>query len=98
MEAFLDRMARSLAAIVNILDPDVMHLGRVIEYWSSLYRAPFAYLLLYISCRNANSIVKNRHGDSSGVRGAARLWDLHTFRAASERLLPRLSAACHQHH
>jgi fructokinase len=75
MEDFLDRFARSIAHLVNILDPDVIVLGGGLSNIEMLYRElpgrvePYAF-----SPEGATRIVKNMHGDSSGVRGAAWLW------------------------
>ena len=69
---FTDRFARSLASVVNILDPDVIVLGGGLSNIPSLYRDLPALVALYaFSIEGEPRIVKNRHGDSSGVRGAA---------------------------
>lgn len=78
MEAFLDRMARSLAGIVNVLDPDVIVIGGGLSNIDLLYTELPSRILPYtFHAETPTPIVKNRHGDSSGVRGAARLWGLH---------------------
>lgn len=80
MEAFLDRMARSLAGIVNVLDPDVIVLGGGLSNIFTLYTELPSRILPYTFHAEAPTpVVKNHHGDSSGVRGAAWLWGEHEF-------------------
>jgi fructokinase len=70
-----DRMARALASIINVIDPDVIVLGGGLSNIDQLYAAAQERLALYVfSDLVRNRIVKNVHGDSSGVRGAAWLW------------------------
>lgn len=70
-----DRMARSLAHIINILDPDVIVLGGGMSNISRLYRnVPLLWTRYVFSDRVETRLVPPRHGDSSGVRGAALLW------------------------
>jgi len=70
-----DRMARSLATVINVLDPDRIVLGGGLSNLSRLYPNVFARLPAYVfSDRIATAIVPPRYGDSSGARGAARLW------------------------
>jgi fructokinase len=72
MSRFTGRFARALASIVNILDPDVIVLGGGLSNIQSLYRDLPPLVERY--CFNAEAptrIVPNKHGDSSGVRGAA---------------------------
>ena len=70
-----ERLARSLAAVTNLLDPDVIVLGGGLSNLPHLYTelpklmAPFVF-----SDSFTTRIVQNKHGDSSGVRGAAWLW------------------------
>jgi fructokinase len=72
MERFTDRFARSLASVVNILDPDVIVLGGGLSNIESLYRDLPPLVARYaFTIESEPKIVKNRHGDSSGVRGAA---------------------------
>jgi len=75
LERYHDRLARALAQVVNILDPDVVVLGGGLSNLPSLYRAVPERLPAYVfSDRVDTRIVPPRHGDSSGVRGAAWLW------------------------
>ncbi len=70
-----DRLARGLAQIVNILDPDAIVLGGGLSNMPHLYTDVLPALKRYVfSDMIGTPILKNRHGDSSGVRGAAWLW------------------------
>jgi fructokinase len=70
-----DRLARGLAMVINILDPDVIVLGGGLSNIEALYPETAARLPLYVfSDVVKNRLVHNAHGDSSGVRGAAWLW------------------------
>ncbi len=70
-----DRLARGLAVVVNILDPDVVVLGGGLSNMRHLYAKVPKLLRRYVFSDTVETlIVPNRHGDSSGVRGAARLW------------------------
>jgi fructokinase len=70
-----DRMARALAHVVNILDPDVIVLGGGLSNLARLYEAvPKLWGPWVFSDRVDTPLVPPRHGDSSGVRGAAWLW------------------------
>ena len=69
---FEDRLGRSLAVIVNLLDPDVIVLGGGVSNISRLYKNVPALIKPHIfGDRFRTKIVQNMHGDSSGVRGAA---------------------------
>jgi fructokinase len=69
------RLAKSLATVVNILDPDVIVLGGGMSNIDGLDARVHALLAGYVfSDARATRIVRNVHGDSSGVRGAAWLW------------------------
>lgn len=70
-----DRLARGLAAVINLLDPGAIVLGGGMSNLSGLAGAVMALLPRYVfSDAVLTSVVLNRHGDSSGVRGAAWLW------------------------
>ncbi|MEO7054806.1 MAG: ROK family protein [Rhizomicrobium sp.] len=74
---WMERLGRALASVVNILDPDVIVLGGGLSNIETLYRELPALVERHAFTPEAPPrIVKNRHGDSSGVRGAAWLWDL----------------------
>lgn len=70
-----DRLARSLATVINLLDPDVIVLGGGLSNLDRLYRSvPGLWGRWVFSDRVDTRLVPPRHGDSSGVRGAAWLW------------------------
>jgi fructokinase len=69
------RLARALAQVINILDPDVIVLGGGMSNIDRLYESvPGLWGAHVFSDHVATRLVKHRHGDSSGVRGAAWLW------------------------
>lgn len=75
MVRLTDRLARGLASVTNILDPDVIVLGGGLSNVARLYdQLPPLVEKYAFTLGAAPKIVKNRHGDSSGVRGAAWLW------------------------
>lgn len=70
-----DRLARALAAVINLLDPEVIVLGGGLSNLRRLYHnLPTLISRHVFSDGLATRIVPPRFGDSSGVRGAARLW------------------------
>jgi fructokinase len=70
-----DRMARALASVINVLDPDVIVLGGGLSNIDRLYEAvPRLWLPYVFSDQVATRLARAAHGDSSGVRGAAWLW------------------------
>ncbi len=70
------RLARGLAQVINILDPDVIVLGGGLSNIERLYRnVPLLLGPHVFSDRVDTRLARNVHGDSSGVRGAAWLWD-----------------------
>jgi fructokinase len=72
-----DRLTRSLAQMVNILDPDIIVLGGGVSKVPRLYKDVPNRLKEYVFGREADTpIVAAKHGDASGVRGAAWLWPL----------------------
>jgi fructokinase len=72
---YQDRLARSLASIINVLDPDAIVLGGGLSNLTFLYPALPALLKSYTFSADAGTpIVRAMYGDSSGVRGAAWLW------------------------
>jgi fructokinase len=71
-----ERLARSLASVINVLDPDVIVLGGGMSNVERLYtEVPRLWSKHVFSDHVATRLVRNAHGDSSGVRGAAWLWD-----------------------
>ena len=76
LRRYEDRMARSLAHVINILDPDVIVLGGGMGNIARLYKnVPNLWGQYVFSDRVDTQLVKPKFGDSSGVRGAAWLWD-----------------------
>lgn len=72
-----DRMARALASLINVVDPDVIVLGGGLANVARLYdRVPRLWAPFVFSDRCDTPLVPPVHGPTSGVRGAARLWDL----------------------
>jgi len=70
-----ERMARALASVMNVLDPDVIVLGGGLSNIDRLYeRVPPLWSPYVFSDQVATRLVRATHGDSSGVRGAAWLW------------------------
>lgn len=75
LERYCDRLARSLSYVINILDPDTIVLGGGMSNVDYLYkRVPELWGEYIYSDHIATELVPPRHGDSSGVRGAAWLW------------------------
>ncbi|HTC84247.1 MAG TPA: ROK family protein [Rhizomicrobium sp.] len=71
----IDRFARAMATLVNILDPDVIVMGGGLSNIDRLYDELPPLVEKYgFNLGGPPRIVKNMHGDSSGVRGAAWLW------------------------
>lgn len=76
LDLLADRIARALAVVIDILDPDVIVFGGGVSNIDSLYPSIRGKLIAHVfSDYIGAKIVKNRHGDSSGVRGAAWLFD-----------------------
>lgn len=75
LERHADRLARGLAVVMNVLDPDVIVLGGGLSNMAHLYDRVPALMQGYVfSDVAATPVVRNVHGDSGGVRGAAWLW------------------------
>jgi fructokinase len=69
------RLARALAGVINLLDPDVIVLGGGVSNVDRLYaNLPRLWREHVFSDHVATRLAKHVHGDSSGVRGAAWLW------------------------
>ena len=72
---YANRLARALAHVINLLDPDVIVLGGGMSNVDELYDWVPRQLPAYVFGGEAETpIVRSQHGDSSGVRGAAWLW------------------------
>lgn len=75
IQIYKDRLARSLAAVINVLDPDIVVLGGGLSNIAELYSDLPAMVGQYaFSDLIDTPVVPPLHGDSSGVRGAAWLW------------------------
>jgi predicted NBD/HSP70 family sugar kinase len=76
LSRYEERLARALASVVNMLDPDVIVLGGGVSNIERLYaNVPRLWTRWIFSDVVRNRLVPNYHGDSSGVRGAALLWE-----------------------
>jgi fructokinase len=76
MDRYIQRFARALAGVIIMLDPDVIVLGGGMSNIERLYtEVPRRWTRYVFSDQVATRLVRNVHGDSSGVRGAAWLWD-----------------------
>jgi fructokinase len=75
MDRYEERLARALAGVINILDPDIIVLGGGISKLQRLYaNVPVLWQPYVFSDHVATRLVPPMHGDASGVRGAAWLW------------------------
>jgi len=75
LDRYEERLARALAAVINLLDPEVIVLGGGMSNAARLYRnVPARWGRHVYSDTVVTRLVKAAHGDASGVRGAARLW------------------------
>ncbi len=78
-DRYVERMARALAGVINVFDPHAIVLGGGMSNIDELYdRVPGAWQAHIFSDHVATPLLPNRHGDSSGVRGAAWLWPLQS--------------------
>jgi fructokinase len=77
LDRFEDRLARGLAQVINLLDPDVIVMGGGASQIPRLYQNVPTRLREYVFGREADTpLLPAKHGDASGVRGAAWLWPL----------------------
>lgn len=75
LDRYIERLAKSLAQVINTIDPDVFVLGGGMSKVSSLYqKVPQRWDKYIFSDYSSTKLVPALHGDSSGVRGAAFLW------------------------
>jgi fructokinase len=76
LQRYCERLARALAGVINVLDPDVIVLGGGMSEVGRLYtEVPRLWSRYVFSDHVATRLARNAHGASSGVRGAAWLWD-----------------------
>ena len=79
-ELYEDRFARLIAVMIGIVDPDAIIIGGGMSNVARLYDNIPKLLPKYtFSDKVRNKVLRNTHGDSSGVRGAAWLWDTDKF-------------------
>ena len=79
---YVDRLARGLASVINVLDPEVVVLGGGMSNLPALPEDVQAALTPHVfTDQVATRVVRNKHGDSSGVRGAAWLWPVDDHQA-----------------
>jgi fructokinase len=72
-----DRLARGLASVIDVVDPEAIVLGGGLSQIGRLYEQVPGLLPRYVFSDTVTTpVLAPRHGDSSGVRGAARLWSL----------------------
>jgi fructokinase len=77
LDRYEDRMARALAGVINIVDPDVIVLGGGMSNIARLYAGvPRRWTQYVFSDRVDTRLVPPAHGDASGARGAAWLWSV----------------------
>lgn len=77
LDRYAERLARALAHVINIIDPDAIVLGGGLSAITSLYEAvPRLWGPYVFSDTVVTKLLPPKHGDSSGVRGAAWLWPL----------------------
>jgi fructokinase len=76
VDRYCDQLARGLASVINLIDPHVIVLGGGLSNTAALYSQVMPLLSRYVFSDQVNTrLVQARHGDSSGVRGAAWLWN-----------------------
>lgn len=75
LASYVDRLARGLSVVINVVDPDVIVLGGGLSWIDALYGGVAKALPSYVfSDAVATRVERAVHGDASGVRGAAWLW------------------------
>jgi fructokinase len=76
LDAWTRRLAKSLATVINVLDPDTIVVGGGLSRIESIYRdVPRLWGAWVFSDVVRTRFVASKYGDASGVRGAARLWE-----------------------
>ena len=79
LERYEQRLARAIASVINVVDPDVIVLGGGLSNLRRLYeRVPQLWTAHVFSDRVDTKLVPAKYGDASGVRGAAWLWERGT--------------------
>lgn len=76
LATYCDQLARGLASVINLIDPHVIVLGGGMSNCTALYSQVAPLLPRYVFSDQLNTrLLQAKHGDSSGVRGAAWLWN-----------------------
>jgi fructokinase len=76
LDRYVDRLARAMASLINLVDPNVIVAGGGLAQIATLYHlVPSRWGSYMTGSRGGTRFVVNKHGDASGVRGAAHLWD-----------------------
>lgn len=76
LNRYCDQLARGLASVINLIDPHVIVLGGGLSNTAELYQQVVTLLPRYVFSDQVNTrLLPAKHGDSSGVRGAAWLWN-----------------------
>lgn len=84
LDRYEDRLARALAAVINVLDPDVIVVGGGVSNIARLYdNVPRLWRQFVFSDRVDTKLRRAAHGDASGVRGAAWLWPEPSWQSGS---------------
>jgi fructokinase len=82
LDVYSDRLARALAGVINLIDPRVIVLGGGVSNNGRIFRmVPSMWEHYTVAKELRTTLVRARHGDASGVRGAARLWPADAARA-----------------
>ena len=102
LQRYESRLARALAAVINLVDPDVIVLGGGLSQIDRLYTSVPALWAQHVFSAGATAalrtrLVKSAHGDASGVRGAAWLWGVPQRRATESAPKAPLVPAGHRH-
>jgi fructokinase len=80
LQHYTERLAKALASVINVIDPEVIVLGGGLSNIRSLYEdVPALWNDFVFSDSVATQLLPPKHGDSSGVRGAAWLWPSQRF-------------------
>jgi len=75
LKRYEERLARALASVINVVDPDVIVLGGGLSNIERLYQTVPRLLRHWVFSDSVDTVIRPpKHGDSSGVRGAAWLW------------------------
>ena len=98
LERYEARLARALATVINVVDPDVIVLGGGLSQIERLYAEVPRLWAQHVFSAGAGQplrtrLAKSLHGDSSGVRGAAWLWKVAERQRSPSRAAPTLVAA-----